>query len=119
MWKRGEGDSGPANQVIVNRYGLGLRFQVRRHNLPINLSGTMQVPLSSSDRLPAGLGLPFVTAVFCMVDGGKEYLSKYRSEAKQVNAELVTVMHNALRQVSMSAKYMSNRITDPCITGST
>lgn len=60
----------------------------------------MQVPLTHSDRPPVGLGLSFVTAVFCMVDGGKAYVAKNRSEAKLVSRELVAVMRNTLRQVS-------------------
>ena len=59
----------------------------------------MFVPLTPMDRPPLGMGLPKVTAVFCMVDGGKAYTARNRSEAKLVNAEIVAVMRNALRQI--------------------
>ena len=35
-----------------------------------------------------------------MVDGGKAYAAKNRSEAKLVNRELVAVIRNVLRQVT-------------------
>ena len=60
----------------------------------------MNVPLTRSDCPPGVEGLSRVTAVFCMVDGGKAYAAKNRSEAKLVNCELVAVIRNALRQVN-------------------
>ena len=67
--------------------------------LHLQYSGTMTVPLTRTDSPPVGLGLWFVTAVFCAVDGGKTYVARNRSEAKLVNAEIVAVMRNVLRQV--------------------
>ena len=60
----------------------------------------MNIPLTRTDRPPGVGGLSCVTAVFCMVDGGKAYAAKNRSEAKLVNRELVAVIRNALRQVT-------------------
>ena len=60
----------------------------------------MNIPLTQSDRPPGAEGLSCVTAVFCMVDGGKAYAAKNRSEAKLVNHKLVAVIRNALRQVN-------------------
>ena len=57
------------------------------------------MPLTPTDRPPMGMGLPQVTAVFCMVDGGTAYAARNRSEAKLVNAEIMAVMRNALRQI--------------------
>ena len=46
-----------------------------------------------------GMGLATVTMVFCSVDGGKAFATRHRSSAKEVHAELVAVMRNALRSV--------------------
>ena len=69
------------------------------HNRFLHTPGTLHVPLATSDRPPVGMGLVHVTAVFCMVDGGKAYVARSRSDSKLVNRELLAVMRNALRQV--------------------
>ena len=58
----------------------------------------MNFPLTSADQNKS-FSLSTVTMVFCMADGGKSYVTKNRSDAKRVNAELVAVMRNTLRQV--------------------
>ena len=59
----------------------------------------MNFPLNHLDRHSTAFGLIPVTMVFSMVEGGKAYVAKHRTDAKRVNAELVAVMRNALRQV--------------------
>ena len=53
-------------------------------------------PLSS---LIAPTPLPLVTAVFCSAEGGKQYASWRRLDAREVHLELLTVMRNILRQI--------------------
>ena len=42
---------------------------------------------------------PSVTMVFCSVDGGKQFVAKYRSDAEHVHQQLVAVMRSILVQV--------------------
>ena len=53
-------------------------------------------PLSS---LLAPTPLPLITAVFCSAEGGKQYASWRRLDAREVHLELLTIMRNILRQI--------------------
>ena len=48
------------------------------------------------------LALPPITMVFCCVDGGKVFASKYRSEAHEVHVIIAGIIRNTLRQAGGS-----------------
>ena len=55
-------------------------------------------PLGSKDTASSG-SLPPVTAVFCSVEGAKQYSARTKIDAHMVHSELVSVMKGALAQV--------------------
>ena len=76
----------------------------------IQISGTASAPLNSSDHIqdeeaPVGfkplgsLLIAPVTMVFCCVDGGKQFATRQRRDAREVHNELVAVMRSVLLQV--------------------
>ena len=66
----------------------------------------MHAPLTPYDHPPggglSGEGGVGVTAVFCMVDGGKAFAAKSKTDAKKVHHEIVAIMRNVLRHVGAS-----------------
>ena len=68
-------------------------------------SATLLVPLgtSASTAQPPQQSLsgplPLVTAVFCSVEGGKQYAARHRTDARSVHLELLAVSRSVLRHV--------------------
>ena len=61
--------------------------------------GALSSPLSASDSITSGAWLPSVSAVFCKVDGGRQYTLRYRHDAAEVHLQLMAVVQSVLRQV--------------------
>lgn len=64
-------------------------------------SGALHTSLSPNDVVATPSGnLPVnVTMVFCTVDGGKQYVLRYRREAREVHLQLVALIRSTLLQV--------------------
>ena len=64
-------------------------------------SGALHTSLSPNDVVATPSGnLPVnVTMVFCTVDGGKQYVLRYRREAREVHLQLVALIRSMLLQV--------------------
>jgi len=61
----------------------------------------MEAPLMGISE-DIALALPPITMVFCCVDGGKVFASKYRSEAHEVHVIIAGIIRNTLRQAGGS-----------------
>ncbi len=48
--------------------------------------------------------LPYITMVFCSVDGGKVFATKSRSMAKDVHSIIASVVRSVLRQVRRGSR---------------
>ena len=64
-------------------------------------AGALLFPLGPRDTLSTlAVGpLPHVTAAFCSIEGGKQYASSNKQDARDVHLELLAVMYGVLRSV--------------------
>lgn len=68
--------------------------------------GALEAPIMGVSE-DIALNLPPITMVFCCVDGGKAFASKFRGEAHEVHTIIAGIIRNTLRQASSVMRWPS------------